>query len=329
MKKTIQNILRVGLPMVFGGAILWWMYRGFAWQEIQEAVSVDMRWSWMLLSLPFGILAQVLRGLRWRQMLEPMGEKPRRLTCVNAVFLSYGSSLVVPRVGELLRCGVLSHYEGTRMSRAVGTVVTERIVDVVLILLLSAVTLLSQIPVFMRFMNRTGMSLETILSRFTPTGYMVTLVCGLTVMLMAIYLLRRFHFFDRSQQTVRGLLDGLLSIRHIRNKSLFWLYSIGIWVCYFFHFFLTFYCFSYTEHLGPMEALVTFVLFTYAVLVPTPNGAGPWHFATKTVLMLYGVDGNEGAMFALIVHSVQTLLVAGLGVAGALALVVAGRNRKL
>ncbi|MBQ7683735.1 MAG: flippase-like domain-containing protein [Bacteroidaceae bacterium] len=329
MKGTIGKILRVGLPLVLGAGILWWMYRGFQWQDIRKAVEVDMRWGWMLLSLPFGIIAQVLRGLRWRQMLEPMGEQPRRWTCVNSIFLSYGSSLVVPRVGEVLRCGVLSHYEGTRMSHALGTVVTERIVDVVLILLLTVVTVLTQIPVFLHFMNRTGMSLQGILSGFTTTGYVVTVLCGLTVLATAWYILRRFHVFDRSSQAFSGLKDGLLSIRNVRRKWLFWGYSFGLWVCYYLHFYLTFYCFSFTEHLGPVEALVTFVLFTYAVLVPTPNGAGPWHFATKTALMLYGVPGNLGAMFALIVHTIQTGLVAVLGLVGAAGLVMTGNRRKV
>ena len=131
---------------------------------------------------------------------------------------------------------------------------------------------------------------------------------------MVWYFLRRFHAFDRGRETLRGLVDGLMSIRDVRNKWLFWAYSLGIWVSYFLHFYLTFYCFSYTEHLGPMAALVAFVVGTFAVIVPTPNGAGPWHFAVKTVLMLYGVDGNDGAMFVLIVHTLQTALVALLGI---------------
>lgn len=314
MKSYIQKTLRIVLPFILGGAILWWMYRGFEWQEIHAALTSDMHWSWMLLSFPFGILAQVFRGLRWRQMLSPMGERPRRLSCVNAVFLSYASSLVVPRVGEVLRCGYLARYEGTRMSRALGTVVTERVVDVVLILLLTLLTVLWQVPVFVRFMNRTGMSLEGILSGFSLTGYLVTGLCGIVVLVMLWFMLRHFHVFDRGREALRGLLDGLLSIRNVEHKSLFWLYSIGIWVAYYLHFYLTFYCFSYTQDLGPVVALVAFVVGTFAVIVPTPNGAGPWHFAVKTVLMLFGVAATDGAMFVLIVHSVQTLLVAFLGI---------------
>ena len=89
--------------------------------------------------------------------------------------------------------------------------------------------------------------------------------------------------------------------------------SVAIWVCYFLHFYLTFFCFKSTEGLGIDVAMVAFVVGTFAVLVPTPNGAGPWHFAVKTVLVLYGVGASEGALFALVVHTVQTLLVAVLG----------------
>lgn len=326
MKKTLQSILRIGLPMAFGGAILWWMYRGFQWEDVRTALSVDMRWGWMLLSFPFGILAQVFRGLRWRQMLEPMDERPRQRSCINAIFLSYASSLVVPRVGELLRCGYLSRYEGTRMSRALGTVVTERVVDVLLILLLTAFTVLWQVPVFVHFMARTGLSVQGVVAGFSPMGWLVTVLCGLVVLLMGWYILRRLHVLERGREAVRGLLDGLLSVRRVRNKLLFWTYSLGIWVAYFLHFYLTFYCFSFTEHLGPTVALVAFVVGTFAVIVPTPNGAGPWHFAVKTVLMLYGVDGTNGAMFVLIVHSLQTLLVAALGLVGLLGTLGISRN---
>ena len=316
MRSTINNVLRVVLPIVFGGAILWWMYRGFLWDEVVDALRHDMRWEWMLLSMPFGVLAQVFRGLRWRQMLDPMDEHPRRMSCVRAIFLSYASSLVVPRVGELLRCGYLNRYEGTRMSRALGTVVTERVVDVVIILLLTLVTVVCQVPVFVHFMRRTGLSMESLVFDFSWAGWLVTSLCALLVGVMVYFLLRRLRVFDRSRQVLHDLVDGLLSIRQVRDKGIFGLYSVGIWVSYYLHFYLTFYCFDFTADLGPTVALVAFVVGTFAVIVPTPNGAGPWHFAVKTVLMLYGVDGNDGAMFVLIVHSLQTMLVAVLGLFG-------------
>jgi hypothetical protein len=116
------------------------------------------------------------------------------------------------------------------------------------------------------------------------------------------------------------LKDGLFSVRYVQNPMLFLLNSVGIWVSYYLHFYLTFYCFQYTAQLGPMAALVAFVVGCFAVLVPTPNGAGPWHFAVKTILVLYGVSQTDGAMFVLVVHTIQTLLVVALGLYGTAAL---------
>ncbi|MBQ8937978.1 MAG: flippase-like domain-containing protein, partial [Bacteroidaceae bacterium] len=170
-----------------------------------------------------------------------------------------------------------------------------------------------QIPVFMRFFHETGLSLGGFLGRFTTTGWLVTIISGVLVVLTGYILLRRFQFMTKTRSVLKELTEGLLSIRQVEGKATFWFYSFAIWVCYFLHFYLTFFCFRFTSELGLSVALVAFVVGTFAVLVPTPNGAGPWHFAVKTVLLLYGVDGNDGALFALIVHTIQTLLVAVLG----------------
>ncbi len=267
----------------------------------------------MLLSMPFGILAQVFRAMRWRQVLAPTGEKPRLSTCTHAVFLSYASSLIVPRVGEVLRCGVLKRYEGTNFTLGVGTVVTERIIDTLLILLLSLLTFLTQIPVFLKFFRETGVSLGSLMNQFTVAGWLVTAVCGLLALAAVVLLIRRLRLFSKTRSVLSDLKNGLLSVRKVENPLLFWFYSIGIWVSYYLHFYLTFYCFDFTAGLGPLAALVAFVVGSFAVLVPTPNGAGSWHFAVKTILVLYGVGQTEAALFVLIVHTLQTLLVALLG----------------
>ena len=236
------------------------------------------------------------------------------------MFLSYASSLVVPRVGEVLRCGVLKRYDDCNFTRGVGTVVTERVVDMVMIAVLSLLVFVLQIPVFIRFFHATGLSLNGFLAQFTTAGWLVTIACGVIAVITGYFLVRRFKFMTKTRSVLQELTDGLLSIRHIDGKATFWFYSLAIWVCYFLHFYLTFFCFGFTSGLGLGVALVAFVVGTFAVLVPTPNGAGPWHFAVKTVLMLYGVNGNEGALFALIVHTVQTLLVAVLGLYALVAL---------
>ena len=322
----LRSIIQILLPLVLGGVILWWMYRGFDWATLKTAFTSDVDWTWMWLSFPFGILAQVFRGIRWRQALQPLGEHPRLSTCINAVFLSYASSLVVPRSGEVLRCAVLKRYDGVSFTRGVGTVVTERVIDMVIIALLSAVVFLLQLPVFMDFFARTGVSLSAFMGQFTTTGWIVTGVCAVLIVLTGYFLLRRYELFTRTRSVLTDLRDGLLSIRKIDGMGVFLFNSVAIWVCYFLHFYLTFFCFKSTEGLGIDVALVAFVVGTFAVLVPTPNGAGPWHFAVKTVLVLYGVAGTDGALFALVVHSVQTLLVAALGLYAVAALALKRRT---
>lgn len=285
-----------------------------------DALSNKMSWTWMLWSMPFGVLAQVFRAVRWRQVLAPTGEKPRLSTCIHAVYLSYASSLVVPRVGEVLRCGVLKRYEGTNFLCSVGTVVTERIIDTLLILLLSLLTFLTQVPVFLDFFRQTGVSVGSMFDQFSLAGWLVTAACGLLALVAIVLLMRRFQFFSKTKSILCDLRSGLLSVRKVENPSLFVLYSLGIWVCYYLHFYLTFFCFESTAELGFLAALVAFVVGTFAVLVPTPNGAGSWHFAVKTVFVLYGVGQTEAALFVLIVHTVQTLLVALLGVWSSVAL---------
>ena len=118
------------------------MYRDFDFGSISHVLLDEMNWGWMLLSFPFGILAQAFRGWRWRQTLEPIGEKPRSSVSIYSVFLSYAASLVIPRVGEFTRCGVLKRYDGVSFSKALGTVVTERAIDSLVVAGFSGLTLL-------------------------------------------------------------------------------------------------------------------------------------------------------------------------------------------
>ena len=313
-KNMTTKLLKVVLPLVLGGTILYWMYRDFDFQTVRHVMLHEMNWTWMLLSFPFGILAQVIRGWRWKQTLEPLGEHVRLWTAVNAVFLNYAASLVIPRIGEFTRCGILTRWEGTSFSKALGTVVTERAVDTLIVMLYSGLILLVEMSVFGTFFRQTGTSLDRMLSSCSATGYVVTAVCGLAVLLLLHLLLQRLSIYDKVKTTLGGIWEGVLSLRGVKNLPLYLLFSVGIWVCYFLHYYLTFFCFDFTANLGLGCALVSFVVANFAVIVPTPNGAGPWHFAIKTMLILYGVADHQALYFVLIVHTVQTMLVVLLGV---------------
>ena len=314
IKKIANNIWKVGLSLVLGGAILYWMYRGFDFRQVEDVVLHKMSWTWMLLSFPFGITAQLFRGWRWKQSLEPLDEKERTHVSVNSIFLSYALSLVIPRSGEFARCAVLKRYDGVSFPKALGTVVTERAIDSLLVLIITGIVFLMQIPVFLNFFDKTGTSMDSILGRFTATGYFVTAVCGIAVLILLHFLLKKLSIYNKVKATLNGLWQGIISLKGVKNVPLYIALTLGIWLSYFFHYYLTFQCFDATSHLSLMCGLVTFIVGSIAVIVPTPNGAGPWHFAVKTMLILYGIQQTDALFFVLIVHSVQTLLVILLGI---------------
>ncbi len=313
-------IMKILMPLVLGAGILYWMYRGEDWATIRHVMTDEMDWTWMLLSFPFGILAQMFRGWRWRQTLEPVGEHPRVSTSIHSIFLSYAASLLIPRVGEFTRCGVLKRYDNVSFPKALGTVVTERAIDSLLVMGITAIVLLLEMSTFGMFFRKTGTNLHSILQRFSWEGYLVVILCAIAIMLLLHFLLRKLSFYDKVKSTLTGIWQGVISLKDVRNIPLFTFFTLGIWVSYFLHYYLTFFCFDFTADLGLGCALVTFIVASIAVIVPTPNGAGPWHFAVKTMLILYGVQDEHALYFVLIVHTVQTLLVVFLGIYAWLAL---------
>ena len=318
--KTSSIILKILMPLVLGATILYWMYRGEDWQQICHFMTDEMDWTWMLLSFPFGILAQMFRGWRWRQTLEPVGERPRTSTSIHAIFLSYAASLLIPRVGEFTRCGVLSRYNSVSFPKALGTVVTERAIDSLLVLGIMAVVILLGMSTFGAFFQKTGTNLHDILHGFSWAGYLVVAICAAAMLVLLHFLLRKLSIYNKVRATLSGIWQGVISLKDVKNIPLFTFFTLAIWMSYFLHYYLTFFCFDFTAHLGLGCALVTFIVGSIAVIVPTPNGAGPWHFAVKTMLILYGVADEHALYFVLIVHTVQTMLVVLLGIYAWLAL---------
>lgn len=319
-KNIIKKALNILFPIVLGGGILWWMYRNFDFNLLRSTLNGGMNWWWMAFSLVFGVTAQLFRGLRWKQTLEPVGENPRTSTCVHAVFLSYAASLIIPRIGEITRCGVLRKYDGTSFSKSLGTVVTERIIDSLLVLLITAIVFISQAKVFYNFFAETGTNLTEWACKFTATGYIVTALCVVALFLLLFIIMRKLTIFARFRETIKEIKEGVMSLKDVKNKTLFTLYTLGIWGSYFLHYYITFFCFDFTMGLGLNVALVSFIVGSIAVIVPTPNGMGPWHFAVKTILVLYGVLETNAETFVIIVHTIQTALIPLLGVYSLMAL---------
>ncbi|MCI1648062.1 MAG: flippase-like domain-containing protein [Bacteroides sp.] len=316
MNKLIRKALKIVLPIILGGFILYWVYRDFDFSRAREVLLYGINWEWMLLSLFFGVMSHVLRGWRWKQTLAPLNAYPKTSDCVDAIFVSYATNLVLPRVGEVSRCGILSKYDNVSFAKSLGTVVTERLVDTLCMILITGVTVLVQMPIFQTFFQETGTKIPSLMHLFTSIWFYIILFCFIGVIILLYHLLSALSFFQKVKGVVLNIWEGVLSLKNVENIPLFILYTILIWGCYFYHFYVTFHCFSFTGHLGFLAGLVMFVGGTFAVIVPTPNGAGPWHFAVITMMMLYGVNVTDASVFALIVHGIQTLLVVILGLYG-------------
>ena len=316
------------LPVVLGVAILLWTYKGFDFERVWSVLDGEVNYWWMLFSLVFGVFGHLFRGWRWNLSLAPLNEYPKLSNSVYAIFVSYAANLVIPRIGEVSRCGVLAKYDGVSFSKSLGTVVTERLIDSLCVVMITFVTLLLQSGVFARFIKETGTDTSFIFHLFTSTNFYITLACIIALILLAYYLFRKLSVFAKVKGILNDIWLGCMSLRHVDNLPLFIIYTIGIWLCYFLQFYVAFFSFDFSSDLGLMAGLVMFVVGSIAVVVPTPNGAGPWHFAVITMMMMYGISKDDAGIFALLVHGIQTFLLILLGIYGLVALPLTNKQNK-
>lgn len=328
MKKILNTCLKITLPFLLGGAILYRTYRDFDLSQVGD-ILIHLNWFWMTISLIFGILSHVLRGWRWQQTLDPIGEHAKKNNCVNAIFISYASNMIIPRLGEISRCGVLAKYDHISFTKALGTVVTERLIDSICVLLIIGGTLLLNFHIFDAFFSKTGSNIHSISDLLSSPILYIIGASTIAFCILVYFLIRKLTFFRHIKNVMNNIKEGILSLRKVENLPLFIFYTIAIWICYFLHFYLTFFCFDFSSNLGWIAGLAMFVGGSIAVLVPTPNGAGPWHFAVISMMSLYGVSWEDAGIFALIVHGIQTLLIILLGIYGLAALPFTNKTKNI
>ena len=319
--------MKIVLPLLIAGGLLYWMYRDFDFTEVKRIFLNEMNLWWLFASLIPITLSHIFRGLRWLITLEPLGYRPKTGDSIDSIFVAYAANVLVPRVGEVSRCAVLTKYDKVPFSKALGTLVAERLIDMLLVLLFVCVMLLTQLDVFVSLFAQTGTNEASLAELLTsPKTYLF--VVAVVAACVALWMpLRKTKLYAKVKQAISGFVDGLLSLKTMHRKGLFLLYTIGIWVGYFLEFYIAFFCFPFTAELTVVQALVIFAAISLAIIIPTPNGAGPWHFVVISMMTLYGVSHTDASSFALIVHTFQTLGVIMLGAYGWVALQV--RNRKM
>lgn len=313
MKKIFNYSIKTILPILLGVLILFMIYDDFDFSRLLDDFR-EMDVFWFVLSTFFGVMSHVIRGWRWKLTLAPLGYRPSSATCIHSIFVAYAANLVVPRVGEVSRCVVLEQNEKVPFAPSLGTVVSERLIDTLMVLLITAIAVALQWPVFVTFMRETGVSNPGSDIFSSMGGWAIILLSVVAILFLLVFILKKMNFWKKIRAFIAKFVEGLLSLTKMKNRWLFVLETVGIWFCYFMQFYLCFYCFHFTEELSVAAGLLLFVAGSIAVVVPTPNGAGPWHFAIISIMVIYGVSPTDSEAFALIVHSTQTLLVAVLGI---------------
>ena len=266
------------------------------------------------LSTLFGIMSHVLRGWRWKLALAPLGYSPSNRVCIYSVFIAYAANLVVPRIGEVSRCVVLEQHERVPFAHSLGTLVTERLIDTFMVVSITIAATIMQWTVFKSYLSQSGFVAPDSGLLESMGGWLIVFLSALAFLVMLFLIVRKMNFWKKIRSFISQFAEGLLSLKKMDKGWLFVMETIGIWFCYFMQFYLCFFCFPFSSGLSVLAGLLLFVAGSIAVVVPTPNGAGPWHFAIISIMLLYGVSSTDAEAFALIVHSTQTLLVALLGI---------------
>lgn len=332
MRKVYKQTLKFCAFFVFTAFLFWLVYRDQNWDNLLTALREDVDYKWVWLAIGMGILSHISRAMRWQLLTSSMGYKISFLNSFMGVMIGYFANIAIPRMGEFTRCGVVNKYEHVPFSKLLGTVVTERVIDMIILLGLTfvvVVTQFKQIGIFLE--NNRGIQ-EKVAAMFHSQWIWLAGVAFLAACWLGWRLMRRMKFYDRLRSFGAGLKEGLLAVKHVEHMWLFIAHSLFIWLMYFLMLYVCFSCFQATSHLGPLVGLTVFVLSSFGMVAPVQGGIGAWHFMVIAALMLYLPNTPQtesvAKTFALLTHGTMTLLYIVVGAASLIALPVYN-NRKM
>lgn len=320
MKKSFLTILQYVFFLGLGILFVWLTVRGIGkddWQHIKLSLQNARHWV-IIPVLLLLLLSHYLRALRWKILMEPLGYTPSTFNTFAVVMIGYLVNSGVPRLGEVIKCTLLAKYENLRADRVVGTIVVERVVDLVSLMVVFLLTLIFQWHVVGDFTMDlfgsffTDKAGRTSVTRVAIFGAGVVLFFGLFY-----FLLKRFGHIDvvaRVKKVVIGILHGLNSIRLIKHKGLFLFYSIAIWGLYLLSTTAGIFALRETEHLGLAGGLTTLAIGSVGMIL-TPGGIGAYPLLVAKLIELYGLDfDTTGTALGWLLWSAQTLIILIAGV---------------
>ncbi len=326
MKQKLLKGIKFIAFLAIGIVIFWLVYKDQDVNRIKSILQNDVNYWWIFVSLFLGLLSHLSRTLRWNLMIEPLGKKPRTLNTFLAVMVGYLMNLVIPRMGEISRCGVLSRYEKISFSKLVGTVVTERLIDMIMLLILLLIVISTQFGKMLRFIANNP-EVKDKLINIASSPLLIGAVIALVIILwLCRGRIKATGLFKKIVEFLKQFAEGFRSIRNMKNKWAFVGHSVFIWLMYYLMLYVVFFAFGFTSHLSAIAGLTTFVLASFGMVAPVQGGIGAWHFMAIEALALYGISKSDGTVFALLAHSSMTAMLILLGIIALLILPFINRS---
>lgn len=324
MKKHLSKLIQYIVFPSIGVFIIWQLYKDQKADEIMSVLKNDVHFGWIGLSVTLGLLSHISRAMRWQMLIEPVEKKPRFSNTFWSVMIGYLANLAFPRMGEVTRCGVLSKYENMSFTRVVGTVVAERLSDLLMLVLVTITVVILQFDLLEEVLTN-NINVGGITSLFqSPIFYSI-----LALTVIAIIVIVKYSSQSSLLTKVRHLWskfsDGLGSFRKIKNVPLFIFHTLFIWTMYFLMIYVCFFSMDKTSDLNINAGITILLTGSLGMLAPVQGGIGPWHFMVIATLKLYGINAETGGVFALIVHAAQNAMIIVVGLTAFLVLPLINR----
>jgi uncharacterized protein (TIRG00374 family) len=326
-KTILRTFLKIILPLAFGCLLLWYLYSKMDLNEIWEVIHKGVRYDIILFSLLFGLGANIMRGLRWGLLIRSLGDKVKTHNVIYAVLGNYAVNLVLPRVGEVWRCGMITKYDKIPFTRLLGTLLIDRVSDTVMVGLITCSIILFNFGFFQDFFAKNPSLLEGFQSMFNSIWIYIIGVSFIIGIWFVFTYMSNFTLVKKAKSMLQNIWEGMKSVWLMKQKGLFLIQTLLIWIGYFFYFYITFFAFDFTQDLGIVVGLIAFTMGSIAVAVPVQGGIGPWHFMVIATLVCFGVKETDAAAFALVVHTVQTIWLGLTGLVGVIALPIINRKK--
>lgn len=328
LKSTLRYLFFLGI-----GVGLFWLAAGTV--EDPDALWADMRkvkWEGIAASVLLGYTAIISRGLRWQLLMRPIEIKVPKSRGVHAVAFGYFANTFVPRSGEIARCAALNQTDGVPVDKLFGTVISERIIDFVMLFTFTVVAVLLNLDAFSQFSNffvipeSLWAALPESLVATLVVLYVVAKVSGLVIWTQRKKLMK-WGPVKKVVAFFRGILDGLLSLLKMKRRGAFIGHTFFIWSMYYFMALVIFWSIDDLATLGPEQALFVMVAGGFGMVLPSPGGIGSYHYAVQLAFIALGYSGQLGLATANVVWATQTGMIVLSGGLGYLALMSAGIGR--